>query len=255
MNALDYPPPTTDNPQILHALVIETSGRIGSVAIAEDGVVVAEDSFEHGLRHAAEMIPRIDRLARAHGLKPADFREIYVSIGPGSFTGLRIGVTAAKTISFATGAAIAAVPTVEVLAANAPADALNVIVLLDAKRGQIFTARLARDVVGEAWQMVEPAHLDLLSAMLSRGPQPVHLIGEGIDYHRQGIPADDSGVILTSPELWRARATATARIGWQMLREGHATDTQRLTPLYIRKPEAQEKAEAAEGAVGSAHPT
>jgi len=227
----------------LHGLVIETSGRIGSVAVAESGVVVAEDSFEHGLRHAAEMIPRIDRLARERGLAPADFREIYVSIGPGSFTGLRIGVTAAKTISFATGAAIAAVPTMEVLAANAPADALNVIVLLDAKRGQVFTARLARGSAAGEWQVIEQAHLDSLASMVSRSPRPVHLIGEGIAYHQRDIPTDDPTVIVTAPELWRAQASATAKIGSRLLREGHATDAQRLTPLYIRKPEAQEKAE------------
>jgi tRNA threonylcarbamoyladenosine biosynthesis protein TsaB len=229
----------------LHGLVIETSGRIGSVAITADGVVIAEDSFEHGLRHAAEMIPRIDRLARDRGLTPADLREIYVSVGPGSFTGLRIGITAAKTISFATGALIAAVPTVEVLAANAPAEARNVIVLLDAKRGQIFTARLARASAAEEWQMIEPAHLDSLAAILSRSPRPVHLIGEGIAYHQQDIPANDAGVIVTDPEIWRARAAATAKIGWRLLRDGHATDAHRLTPLYIRKPEAQEKAENA----------
>ena len=178
-------------------------------------------------------------------MTPVDFREIYVSIGPGSFTGLRIGVTAAKTISFATGATIAAVPTVEVLAANAPADAMNVIVLLDAKRGQIFTARLARASAAAEWQTIEPAHVDLLSTMLSRSPRRVHLIGEGIAFHQPDIPANDPQVIVTGPELWRARAAATARIGRRLLRDGHAIDAQQLTPLYIRKPEAQEKAESA----------
>ena len=93
-------------------LAIETSGRIGSVAIVDEGRVVAEDAFAHGLQHAAEMIPQIDALLRAQGWSPADLRELYVSAGPGSFTGLRIGITLAKTVAFATGAMIAAVPTV-----------------------------------------------------------------------------------------------------------------------------------------------
>ncbi|HXE54444.1 MAG TPA: tRNA (adenosine(37)-N6)-threonylcarbamoyltransferase complex dimerization subunit type 1 TsaB, partial [Tepidisphaeraceae bacterium] len=101
-------------------LAIETSGRISSVAIVEDGRVLGEDQFPHGLQHAAEIIPRIDRLCRSHDWAPADLRELYVSAGPGSFTGLRIGITLAKTLALATGAKIVAVPSVRVLARNAP---------------------------------------------------------------------------------------------------------------------------------------
>jgi len=85
-------------------LAIETSGRLGSIAITVDGAVIAQDSFAHGLKHAAEIIPRIDALLKAAGWHPADIREIYVAVGPGSFTGLRIGITLAKTLAFATGA-------------------------------------------------------------------------------------------------------------------------------------------------------
>jgi tRNA threonylcarbamoyladenosine biosynthesis protein TsaB len=232
-------------------LAIETSGRIGAVAIVEDGRLVAEDTFAHGLAHAAEMIPRIDALVRAQGWKPADLREIYVSAGPGSFTGLRIGITLAKTLAFATGAAVAAVPTVEVLARNAPAEARQVILVLDAKREQIFTARMSRAAEQGEWTMDEPAHLDGLTAMLARSPRPVHLIGEGIPYHQKFIPAADASVIVTPAESWRARAEVVAEIGARMLREGRAADVQRLTPLYIRRPEAEEKwiASAGRGSV------
>ena len=78
---------------MIRGLAIETSGKLGSVAITEDGIVLAEDTFAHGLKHAAEMVPRIDHLLKAAGWQPADVREIYVSVGPGSFTGLRIGIT------------------------------------------------------------------------------------------------------------------------------------------------------------------
>src|SRR5579864_5989127 len=171
-------------------LAIETSGRVGSVALAEDARVVAEDEFPHGLQHAAEMLPRIDRLCRDHGWGPADLKELYISAGPGSFTGLRIGVTLAKTLAFATGAKIVAVPSVDVLAANGPPEARHVLIVLDAKRGQIFTARFSRLPTGQ-WSCDEPAHLEDLSAVLARSPRPVHLIGEGIEYHRQLISPGD----------------------------------------------------------------
>src|SRR4051794_6884492 len=72
------------------ALAIETSGRIGSVAVARNGVTLAVEQFPHGLQHAAEIIPRIDSLCRNQGWSPADLEELYLSVGPGSFTGLRI---------------------------------------------------------------------------------------------------------------------------------------------------------------------
>src|SRR5215207_3218065 len=121
-------------------LAIETSGRTGSIAVAQDGRSLADEQFPHGLKHAAEIVPIIARLCEVRGWKPADVEEIYVSAGPGSFTGLRVGITVAKTLAFATGARIVAVPSVEVLARNAPAGWQNLIIVLDAKREQIFTA-------------------------------------------------------------------------------------------------------------------
>jgi tRNA threonylcarbamoyladenosine biosynthesis protein TsaB len=144
-------------------------------------------------------------------------------------------------MALAMGVKIVAVPTVNVLAANTPADAKHVIIVLDAKREQIFTARFDGEAVGE------PAHLDSLTAMLQRAPRPVHLLGEGIPYHGKFIPKDDPDVIVTPPELWRARAAVVATIGQAMAKRGEFADPDRLTPLYIRKPEAEEKWEKESG--------
>lgn len=221
------------------ALAIETSGRIGSVALVEDGSVRAEDEFAHGLKHAAEMVARIDALCKRLSWGPKDIDSLYVSSGPGSFTGLRIGVTFAKTFAFATGARLVAVPSVEVLAENAPPGTQNLIIVLDAKRGQIFTARFAR--INENWVEQEPAHLDDLASMLRRSPRPVCLLGDGIPFHQDAIPADDSRVTIASESSWRARAAAVASIGARLAGEGCFTDPDHLIPLYIRLPEAEEK--------------
>ena len=220
------------------ALAIETSGRVGSVAVVEDGRVLAEDQFPHGLKHAAEIIPRIDRLCRDHGWTPGDLRELYVSAGPGSFTGLRIAVTLAKTLAFVSGARIVAVPSVRVLAHNAPAEAANLVIVLDAKRDQIFTATLRR--VDGQWEEVEPARLDDLRSTLSRAGRPVYLLGEGIPYHQKFIP-DDPRVVITPPESWRARASAVAVEGLRLSAAGEFIDPDRFAPIYIRRPEAEEK--------------
>ena len=242
------------------ALAIETSARIGSIAAVEDDRVLAEEQFEHGLAHAAQIIPIIDRLCRAQNWSPRDLEELYISIGPGSFTGLRIGVTLAKTMSLSTGVKLVAVPTSRVLVENAPPDARHVIIVLDAKREQIFTACYQRASIspsplnpgegrdegdGEGWLEREPAHLDSLTAMLERAPRPVHLLGEGIPYHEKFIPHEDASVIITPEELCRPRAAIVARLGIDLARRGDFADPDRLTPIYIRKPEAEEKFDAA----------
>jgi len=226
---------------MIRGLALETSGRLGSVAITADGVVVAEETFAHGLQHAAEIVPRIDQLLKAAGWQPADLREIYVSAGPGSFTGLRIGITLAKTLAFVTAARIVAVPTVQVLACNAPPEARDVVIVLDAKREQIYTARLHRADAASRWVSVEDAHLDSLADMLAASPRPIWLVGDGIVYHEKFLPTNDPSVMVAHPDSWRARAAAVAELGHEMARQGRTTEAQALAPIYIRRPEAEEK--------------
>src|SRR5689334_10808268 len=102
----------------MRSLAIETSGRIGSIAVIDGDKICAEETFQHGLQNAAQIIPIIDRRTRAQQWSPDQIEQVYVSVGPGSFTGLRIGVTLAKTMALATGVKIVAVPTVRVLAEN-----------------------------------------------------------------------------------------------------------------------------------------
>jgi tRNA threonylcarbamoyladenosine biosynthesis protein TsaB len=255
---------------MIRGLAIETSGRMGSIALTIDGVALRESEFPHGLQHAARIIPAIDELCREYAWKPADLREIYVSAGPGSFTGLRIGVTLAKTLAFVTGAKLVAVPSVRVLVENAPAEARHVVIVLDAKREQIFTASFERaseesasnsasasdaklatdakppsDAKSRDWILWQPARLDSLANVLAASPRPVYLLGDGVPYHEKFIPRDDPGILVCGENLRRARATATAVIGRRMARAGEFTEPQNLTPIYIRRPEAEEKFEAA----------
>lgn len=222
----------------MFSLSLETSGHLGSVALSKDDQLLDERTFAHGLQHAAELIPLIEQITKAHSISPRDLAEVFVSAGPGSFTGLRIGITAAKTLALSINAKIVAVPTVRVLVENAPPEASNVIIILDAKRGQIFTARFHR--ADNQWLEDEPAHLDTLTDMLARSPRPVHLLGEGIPYHRGSIP-DDPAIIVNNENLWRCRAASVAKIGRQMALGNEYADPDRLVPIYVRKPEAEEK--------------
>ena len=137
---------TTQKPLIL---AVETSGRTGSVAIALGEQLLAEAAFSGPMRHSAEIFPAVRGLLEHFGRRPKEIEHIYISIGPGSFTGLRIATTFAKTMHLASAAKIVAVDTLDVIAANAidypytrgEKTAMEKIApILDAKRGQFFIA-------------------------------------------------------------------------------------------------------------------
>ena len=223
-------------------LALETSGRSGSIALAEGGEILAENAFPHGLRHAANLIPAIDALCRRVGWSPRDIRRVCVSVGPGSFTGLRAGVTLAKTLAFATGAQVVAVPSLRALADNAPPDARHVLCAIDAGRGNVFAARYER--VGDEWVEREPVRQEAISDALARAPRPLWLLGDAVGSHADQIP-DAPEVHRTPPESWVGRASAVAGIGAAMAARGEFADPFALTPLYVRRPGPEEKRLAA----------
>jgi len=128
-------------------LAVESSGRMGAVAIATGSRILSERYFSAPMRHSMEVFQATEDLLRAIGRKANEIGHIYISAGPGSFTGLRIATTMAKIMSLAGGVKIAAVDTLDVIAANcseyktndgtAPAKTASI---LDAKRGEFFTA-------------------------------------------------------------------------------------------------------------------
>lgn len=222
-------------------LAIETSSHVGSLALFEADRLLTTQTFEHGLQNAARMLPLLDEMLKQQGLTPQQLGAIAVSQGPGSFTGLRLGVTLAKTLCFATGAKLLAVPSLEVIVQNAPAGAPHVMPVLDARRGQVFTA-LYKGGDGKLAQQW-PARLSPLAEALSQAPRPLAVLGEGLTAHAQEIPPDAAVQLL--PEcLWTPRAEVVGRLALQRLATGQTVDPFTLTPIYLRKPEAQERMEA-----------
>lgn len=196
------------------------------------------------------VMPLIDEVCRQNSIQPRDITVIAVSIGPGSFTGLRIGVTLAKTMAFATGAKLIAVPTLPVIASNAPADAQWVMPILDAKRDQVFAAvyRRGKPIAESTEQKapldeMEPPQLLHLPELLARAPRPVLVLGEGLKYHIQHLSGAEDSVSVAPEELWWPKASTVAHLALQLREAGAYADPFKLTPLYIRKPEAQERME------------
>ncbi len=204
-----------------YSLAIETSSQAGSIALGCGEDLVATADVPQHRRHNLELMPTIARLCDAHGIGPADLAEVYVSIGPGSFTGLRIGIATAKMLALTRGVRVVAVPTLDVLVCRAAAADSPVAACLNLKHDTAWSAVYAWD--GGHWrQAVEPA-LRTLAQVQALAPRTI------LDHTT--VPHSDA--------LWQlGRAAAKC---------GRYTDPMHLSPLYAREPEAVALWEALQG--------
>jgi tRNA threonylcarbamoyladenosine biosynthesis protein TsaB len=240
-------------------MAIETSGRLGSVALALGPQLLAEQAFTSELQHAAQLLPTMETLCRQQNWQPCDIEHLYISAGPGSFTGVRIAITVAKTIAYAQQTKIVAVPSIEPQVLNADLAIQNeklpikhLAVVLEAGLGQIFTAIFEKTpsrtppggflpkfrVVTEQTRM----NPDQLLAATSR---PLYLLGQGLSYHASELSGD--GIIWLDQKYWQPRAANIHRCGWLRAHAGLFADPDQLVPIYLRRPEAVEKWEKLHG--------
>jgi tRNA threonylcarbamoyladenosine biosynthesis protein TsaB len=228
-------------------LAVETSGRAGSLAIGIGQKILDWEAFSGSLRHSAELFPALWRLLKSIGRECCDINHVYISAGPGSFTGIRIAVTLAKTMHLANGARIVAVNTMQVIAGNAD-EYINkkqlgistIATILDAKRNRFFVGVFERQ--NDRWHRLLPDCLmrpEEFVSQFSNARQPVWLLGEGLVYYSELFKAE--GVRIMESDYWSADAKKLYQLGWEMAQTGQFTDPVNLVPFYLREPEVREK--------------
>ena len=223
-----------------HALAFETSSSVVSVALGRGGVVLETRAFRGPRMHASDFLPTLDALCDAHLVRPDDIGRVYVSEGPGSFTGLRIGITAARMIALSNPVGIVGVPSLAVVAQNAlevPEPPKRAAVILDAKRDRVFACAFV--LSGDAYVPVSvPAEVEPREflAGLERGSG---VLGEGLALHRDSVEA--AGLTVMPETLWAPRADVVYRLGHARAERGEFDDPRALVPTYLRPPEAEEK--------------
>jgi tRNA threonylcarbamoyladenosine biosynthesis protein TsaB len=201
---------------------------------AED--VLQQIEFGTQQRSAQSFAPAIAEILQSANWKAADIQLIVVSQGPGSFTGLRVGVTAAKTLAYATGAEIVGMDTLRVIAAQTPKGAVDITAVQDAQRKQLFVARFRRD--GDRLEQVESTRIEDVDPWIATLQAGQTLTGPGLGRIRGKIP--DSVTVLDA-DLWTPRATTLGRIGYTAYRKGRRNDFWNLVPHYHRQSAAEEK--------------
>lgn len=232
-------------------LALETSSRIGSVAIALGPELLAQTAFTAPMRHSAEIIGAITELMQRFNRKPAQIDHIYISIGPGSFTGLRISVTIAKAMHLANRLKIVPVDTLDVIAQNVPSHGptqqiRRIATILDAKRNQFYIAAYKRlsNTTSEfpTWKKLIPDSLMTASQFLDTFADPadrIHLLGDGLLYHKDKF--ESPGAQVLDEKYWGPQAAKVHALGYQLARAGEFADPLKLIPKYIRRPEAEVK--------------
>jgi len=228
----------------------DTSARAASVAVAQDGRLVAETYLDIGLTHSETVLPAADALMKTAGLTPADMDVFAVSCGPGSFTGLRIGMAAVKALAMACGKPCVPVSTLEALAWNAAAAAAPVCAAMDARCGQVYAAFFMSD--GESVTRLSPdsalAAGDLserLEKLAEDSGKRVFFVGDGavLCYNLFGAEL----CRLAPADLRFGRAGSVCRAALAAVSEGKTVEAGALVPNYLRLPQAEREKLAREG--------
>lgn len=222
----------------MRILAIETANPPGSLALSVDGELRAKQ-FVSARRTTEIFATAIQELLAAAQISPKDIGVVCTTLGPGSFTGLRIGITAAKVFAHAVDARMIAVNTLEVIAHQAENDG-EIEAVLDAQRGELFAARFRRD--GDTFEQMRATQIVSADEWLATSATDATLIGTGLKKIRDKLPADAN---VADESLWAPNAQTLIPLAEEKLEAGDVTTPLTLVPQYFRRSAAEEKADNA----------
>lgn len=208
----------------------------GSVAALDDDRLLAEHELTQGQRSAQSLAPSLVELARQVGWAMLDVQLIAVTIGPGSFTGLRVGATTAKVLAYAARAEVLGVSTLQAIALRAPAGTPELSVAIDAQRGDVIAQpfRFAPD----GWpEPLGPERLLPLVEWLALAEPGSALSGPIL----RKAPSPPPGVVMVDRAFWNPTAAAVGQIAARLHAAGQRGDLWTLLPRYSRRAAAEEK--------------
>jgi tRNA threonylcarbamoyladenosine biosynthesis protein TsaB len=215
----------------MRVLAVETSTLAGGVAVLDDDHVLGEYLLDVRVTHSERLLVAVDRVLTDAGLRIEDVDGLAVARGPGSFTGLRIGLSTVKGLAFARALPIAAVPTLDAMAAGIPFAELSVVPVIEARKGEIYTSRYRWD---GARMRREWEYLALTPADLgSRLDEPTILVGDG-------AASIVSPFARLAPVARRLPSPAVVgQLGLEQLARGETVAVADLLPFYLRPSEAE----------------
>lgn len=229
-------------------LAIDSSTPVAGIALLDEEQLIREEFINYKKNHSETLMPLIDDLLRGCERNLADLTALAVTIGPGSFTGLRIGLAAIKGLSLATAKPVVGISTLDVLAHNVAFSDALVCPLLDARKQEVYTAlydnrgyyprRLSGEMACSPQELAERA----LSAAEQNGLSRIALLGDGYYPYRQ-IFSDYLGdrLVVAPPHLMLPRASALGSLALARVIRADFDEMIKMRPRYIRLSEAESK--------------
>lgn len=221
-------------------LALESSAVAASAALCEDEMLLGQTYLHTGLTHSQTLLPMAASLLEQCGLKPQDLDLIAVATGPGSFTGLRIGVAAAKGLAWAAELPCAGCSTLEAMAWSLAGFQGEVCAAMDARRHQVYNARF--QVNGTAPHRLTPDRAIALADLvkeLEGTSVPQIVVGDGAQLCYDALTAAGIPAVLAPPNLRMQSAWGVARMGLELARTGQTVSPGELVPIYHRLSQAE----------------
>lgn len=232
----------------MNLLAIDASGIAGSVAYIKDGKLIGEYYICDKLTHSQTIMPMLDDMK---GLLKLDLNEVdavAVTSGPGSFTGLRIGVTAAKALALALEVPIVGVPTLDVMAHAMVYTDYLICPIMDARRHQVYTA-LYEWQINELTRLTEHMATDIGTYLteLSQYQKKIIFLGDGVSVYEALIKERLGEKAVFAPSFCNMQhASVLAEVATKLYEAGKAEDPSLFVPMYLRKSQAEREKEERE---------
>jgi tRNA threonylcarbamoyladenosine biosynthesis protein TsaB len=217
-------------------LLLETSGRVGLVALAEGAVLRAQRRLDETRRHARDLAPAVADLLREQGWKARELSAVIVGRGPGSYTGLRVGLMSAKTLAFATGCTLIGIETFTAIARQVPEECTRVDVIADAQKDLIYVQAFGR--AGQEWRPENELAIRPFAQWLAERLPDAWVSGPGLVKWRAKVPAE---VPCVAEEEWNPTVESLLVLGLARYCAGERDDVYALEPLYLRASSAEEQ--------------
>lgn len=216
-------------------LAMDTSTNTASLALVEDSQVLAELTWCCGQNHTVELLPQLIHLLNQTKLTLQSISGVIVARGPGSFNGLRVGVSTAKGLAFSLGVPIVGIGTLEVAAYPHAETGLPICPIFNAGRGEIATATYQKKY--HKWRQLAAEHITTVKALCSQISTKTIFCGEFIPFIATQLKEQlKQRAIIPSPATRLRRAGFLAELGQQQLEAGNYDSLTTLQPLYLRRP-------------------
>jgi tRNA threonylcarbamoyladenosine biosynthesis protein TsaB len=216
-------------------LAIDTATRWTGLALHDGTAVLSEQGWYGRNTQTIELAPAIDAMLRRADTEAADLEAIAVSLGPGSYTGLRVGLGVAKGLALANQTPLIGVPTLDILAAAFQPLDHPLLLVAEAGRTRVCAARYTWQA-RTGWHSEETPQITTWEDILAEQSGPLTIAGEIAPAAQRQIRVSNKDFRLAPPAAWPRRAGYLAEIGWRRLRKGQTDDAAALVPIYLREP-------------------